>query len=103
VIQTEDIAVHKFVGEDVIYLVSVCIGTQESTSSMRAWKQQVGKVEARGAERGRKHTVLKRFWNREPALADDVEFDLVELLAFDAGAFRDALFGFGEALALVGY
>jgi len=30
-----------------------------------------------------------------------VEFDLVELLAFDAGSFREALFGFGEALALL--
>jgi len=101
VIQTEDIAVHEFVGEDVICLVSVCFGTQESTSSRRAWKQQAGAVEARGTEGGRKLTVLKRFWNREPALADDVEFDLVELLAFDAGAFRDALLGFGKALALV--
>jgi len=70
---------------------------------MIAWKQQVGEVEPRGTEGGRKLTVLKRFWNREPALADDVEFDLFELLAFDAGAFRDALFSFREALALVWY
>ena len=101
-IQTEDVAVHESIGEDVVCegLVGFLYSTMEYSISS-SLKQQVEKLEALGKRGGWKPTVLKRFWNREPALANDVELDLVELLAFDAGAYRDALFGVGEAFAQV--